>query len=188
MAFNYADLSWVKGTPNAPGIREKVYFIPKADITAWPAIAASPTTAAQSVTLAGDFTLASQKVFLELETNMDKSPVTSEPQGEDGSRTFLNKATFKFPGTTEEAAAFAKLANNDDLVIIVQTKIPNKFRVIGSELWVTRVNSSTALGAAPGDEVGTTIEVECTDVIPAPFYNGAIVTADGDQNPGGSSV
>ena len=188
MPYDYSDLNWVRGTMNAPGIRGKVYFIPKNNITAWPAFAETPSTAAQAVTLAGDFTLADGKTFLELDVNMDKSPVTSEPQGEEDSRTFLNKATFKYPGTQEEAAAFAKMASNDDVVFILQSKYPNKFRVIGSEMWRTQVNTSLALGAAPADPIGTTIEVQCTDIVPVPFYNGAIVTADGDQNPGGSSV
>lgn len=187
MSYDYSNLDWVIGTPNAPGIREKVFYIPKAEITEWPSLSESPASAAEAVTLSGDFTLVAQKVFREMYTNVDKSTVTSEPQGEDDSKTFLNKATFKFPGTTEEAAAFAKLANNSNLVFVIQTKIPNKFRVIGSELWRTRVSITTALGSAPGEEIGTTIEVECTDIVPIAFYNGAIVTADGDQNPNSSN-
>jgi hypothetical protein len=188
MPYDYSDLNWTRGTMNAPGIRGKVFFIPKNNIATWPAYAETPSTAAQAVTLSGDFALVAQKTFFELDINMDKSPVTSEPQGEEDSRTFLNKASFKYPGTHEEAAAFAKMASNDDVVFILQTKYPNKYRVIGSEMWRTQVNVSLAIGAAPADAVGTTIEVECTDIVPVPFYTGAIVTGDGDQNPGGPSV
>jgi hypothetical protein len=39
------------------------------------------------------------------------------------------------------------------------------------------------VGGAPTSEKGTTIEVEATDVCPFPYYNGAIVTSDGDVNP-----
>ena len=182
-AFDYSSMTWTKGQQNPPGIRDKVYFIPKRHITGWPTIDTEAETAQAAVTYVGSFTLAAEKTWLQLDVNPDKSPVTCEPQGEDDSKTFLNKATFKFPGTHEEAAAFAMKMNNDDMVFLVHLKHPNKYRVIGSELWRTRVSNTIAIGAAPTDEKGITIEVECSDIAPAPFYDGAIITEDGDVNP-----
>jgi hypothetical protein len=188
MPFDYADMKWVKGTPNAPGIREGVFFIPKVHIAEWATLKEAPLNAVESSTLEGDFVLVEGKTWFTLETNQDKSPLSCEAQGEDDSKTFLNKLTLKYAGTNEEAATFAKMANNDDMVFIVQTKFPLRYRVIGSNMWRTRVNVSLNLGAAPTEEIGTTIEIACTDIIPAPYYNGSIITSDGEQNPSGSSL
>ena len=85
--------------------------------------------------------------------------------------------------TEEKATAFAKLANNTDLVYLVREKNSGKWRLIGNEMFQTNTRPMVAIGGAPTDEKGTTLEIEVSDPIPAPFYDGAIVTDDGDINP-----
>jgi hypothetical protein len=175
-------LEWCEGNINLPGIRATVYFIPKCDIVAWPALPATfDDDMGVMAAYDGAFTLAVDKVWQKLQVIVDKSPVTAESQGTKPSKTTLVKATFVHPGTEEQATAFCRLANNDDYVYLVQTKA-GKYRVIGNDMYQTETNPSQNLGGAATDEMGTTLEVAVTDMMPAPFYAGIIETADGDIN------
>lgn len=181
----YGSLTWCKGQAILPGIRGRIYYISKKDIVKWPKLPETATAGntAKIVTYDGDFTLAADTKWKYIDIISTKSPVTSETQGEVPCVTSLNKATFKHPGTEEEATAFAKEANNDDLVYQVQTR-KGKFRVIGNEMFETVTKISQEIGGAVTDEAGTTIEVEVTDVCPAPFYTGVIETKEGDIDAG----
>ena len=55
-----------------------------------------------------------------------------------------------------------------------------KFRVIGCEEFETDTKPTQALGEGVTGEAGTTIEIEATDLCPAPFYPGKIEAEDGD--------
>lgn len=175
-------LDWCEGAVNLPGIRRKVYSIPKRDIVQWPTRKTTFTTSmAEIATLTGSFVLAAEKVWNEITVLVDKSPVTSESQGSKPSKSFLNKATFVHPGVEEDATAFCALANNDDYVYIVQTK-PGKYRVIGNDMYNTETSPTINLGSEATGDMGTTLEVSVTDSMPSPFYIGEIVTADGVIN------
>lgn len=178
----YNNLDWEEGKAAAPGIRPVLYYIPKSDIVSWPSFVADPTTSAQEVTYDGGFTLDTDKTWKRINCIAIKSPLTSEPQGEIRSKTFMNKLTVVTALTDEDATAFAKDANNDDLVYIVQEKL-GKYRVVGNELWNTETKVSQNTGGAPTDEVGTNLEIEVSDLMPAPFFDHEIVHADGIVNP-----
>ena len=72
-----------------------------------------------------------------------------------------------------------KLYEKNDLVFLVQQR-NGKFRVLGSQEFETLVKPTTALGQGVTGTAGTTLEIEATDVCPAPFYPGKIETEDGD--------
>lgn len=179
--MEYGKLDWVEGTKNLPGVRRRAFFIAKRDIDGWPALDESAATAALRTMLAGDFTLAAGKTFMELDGISKKTKVTSEPQGSPESASVLNKVSLVHPGSEEDAADFARQANRDDYVYIVQQQ-NGKYRVVGSEHFRTTTKVTQDLGTEGDDSKGTTIEVECTDIC-LPFYNGSILTGDGDQNP-----
>jgi hypothetical protein len=175
-------LEWCEGKINLPGIRTDVYFIPKRDIVKWPTLPESFTTnMGEMASYDGNFELAINLKWQKMSVIVDKSPVTSESQGAKPSKTTLVKATFLHPGTEEEATAFCRIANNDDFVYIIRTK-RGKFRVIGNEMYPTETNPSQNLGGAATDEMGTTLEVSVTDLMPAPFYSGLLETVDGNLN------
>ena len=177
----YSSLDFCEGQTVLPGIRKKVYFQKKSNIVKWPTLPKleEGTTMAALATYAGDFTLVADKKWLTL-MNMDsKSDVNCETQGEKPSVTHLNKATIVHPGTEEEAAGFCRQAAADDLVFLVQQR-NGKFRVLGSQEFETLVKPTTALGQGVTGTAGTTLEIEATDVCPAPFYPGKIETEDGD--------
>ena len=187
----YEGLEWCQGAPVLPGIRGRVYYIPKKDIVGWPTLPTATGAEGQHManlaTYNGNFTLAADVVWLKLDVVDKSSSITSEAQGDQPCITSLNKATFLHPGTKEQITGFVRQANCDDLVYIVFEK-DGKARVIGNEMYQTTTKASQASGSQPTDSAGTTIEVEVTDVCPAPFYPGNIVTEDGtisgaDGNP-----
>lgn len=177
--FSYANVDWSEGTKNLPGIKRNVYFMPKANISAWPTFDEALNKYADNFTIGAN-------VFNRLQVVMRKSPVTSEMQGEPESATHLNKATFIFAGTSAAALAFAAKANRDDLVILIEDRA-GVFHVIGHEDFRTIVRANAALGTEGGDEKGITMEVECTDPYMLPTYAGAIYTASGNVNPDSTS-
>jgi len=132
----------------------------------------------------GSFTLITTTpavVWKELDVLVDNSPVKSEAQGSKPSKSFLNTATFVSPRVDEQAAGLARIANNDDYVFLIQEK-PGKYRVIGNEMYLTEVKTSQSLGSKPTDEMSTTYEASVTDVCPAPYYTGEIITENGTIN------
>lgn len=177
----YESLEWCDGRTTLPGIRQRVYFIPKSEIVKWPKLPSIKEAKAMGelATYQEDFVLAADKKWRSLDALDAKSNVTSESQGEKPSRTSLNKSTLKHAGTDEEATGFARQANIDNLVYLVQQR-NKKFRVIGSDEFDADTKASQALGEGYTGEAGTTLEIEATDVCPAPFYPGKIETEDGD--------
>ena len=181
--IKYTDLGWCEGTQQLPGIRPKAYAIAKRDIVSWPVLPEKVTTKmGELATYSGSFTLAAEAKWQEVGVLVDKSPVTAVTQGTKPSKTSLNTGVFMHPGVEEEATGFVRQANNDDMVYAFQQK-NGKFRILGNEMFESETDFEQTLGGAPTDEMGTKLTVKVTDVCPAPFYIGPIVTEDGTINP-----
>lgn len=174
-------LDWCEGMPSHPGIRRRVYFCNKSLIVAYPTLPRDEFGRPTAAVLEGNFELADGAYWQYLDINIDKSTVTSEPQGEVPSQTQLNKATLVHNGIDEEATAAAGWLNNSDNVYIVED-MPGKFRVLGNNKWrtLTTVNQDMGQGTNPAS---TTINVKVTDEVAAPFYFGSIETEDGTVTP-----
>ena len=176
----YESLRFCQGTRVIPGIRDRVYYIAKRDIVKWPKLPAVNGESVQTAKLAtyeGDFTLASDKKWQRIDLTLNKGNVEWETQGEQPSCTFLNKLTASYPGTSAEVAAFCGLAVNDDIVYLVQQR-DGQFRVLGNEMFNTVSKPKGSTGEGTSTNGGTDIEIEATDIYPAPFYPGKIETAD----------
>lgn len=177
----YDSLIHCKGETVLPGLRPKAWWIPKSQITGWPSLP-SPSDADATMesiaTYSGDFSLAADATWLTIDLLDTASNITSASQGEKPSKTFLNSSTLKYAGNNEAAVGFARMANTDDGVYIVQQR-DGKFRVIGNEMFETNTNPGQESGMAVTDASGTTLEISVTDVCPAPFYKGKLVTEDG---------
>lgn len=182
MADNFGNLDWQDGQVSIPGIYPKLYFAPKGWITAWPQLAAVPATAAAEVTLAGNFALEATKKWKRVNCIDLKSEPTSEQQGEVRCKTYANKLKVVLSLTNEEATALAKMAANTDIVWIFQERDSGKYRVAGSEKFMTVTKVNLNIGSAPTSEKGITIEIEAVDVCPFPFYDGLITDDDGIVN------
>lgn len=178
----YESLNYCQGKSILPGIRQKVYVARKRDIVKWPTLPATAASAMNELaTYNGNFEMASDAKFHSIQLTLNKGQIEWESQGEKPSRTFLNKATFHHPEVDEDAAAFARQAISDDLVYVVQIR-NGKFRVLGNEMFETDTKPGGTTGEGTTGEAGTTLEVEVTDVCPAPFYTGTLVTDEGTLN------
>lgn len=174
-------LAWCQGRAVLPGIKRRLFYISKSRIVSWPQLPKDSNGNCTSPVYQSNFTLAADETWRFIDVLPDKSQVTSDAQGEAPSQTQLNKLTAVHPGTDANATAAALYMNNNDNVYIIET-MDGKFRVIGSEMYETKSTVTQDLGQGATGTASTTINVEATDVVPAPFYEGEIVTDDGTIN------
>ena len=173
-------LAWCMGTPELPGIRRRIYYISKDQIAEWPSyIRDDNNRRTKKAAYRGDFILVADAKWKYIDILADKSQLTSEPQGEIPSQTQLNKLVALHPGVGPEATAAACYLNNGDNVFLVED-MKGFFRVVGCKKWLTKTTVTQDNGQGPTGSVSTTINVEATDEVPAPFYMGIIETEDGD--------
>ena len=173
-------LAFCQGTPVYPGIRRRIYYIGKGYIVKWPALPRDEYGRVTSTEMKGDFTLAADAKWKFIDVLVDKSKLTSEAQGEMPSQTQVNKLEAVHPGVDASASAASAYLNNNDNVYLVQD-MAGRFRILGNEKWPTKSTVAQDLGQG-NNAAGTTINAECTDEVPCPFYKGKILTEDGEIN------
>lgn len=171
-------LGWCQGTPELPGVKRRIYYIAKSYIVTFPQLPRDELGRATSSVLVGDFALLADTTWKYIDILPDKSQLTSEAQGELPSQTQLNKLVAVHPGVGQEASAAAAYINNTDNVFIVEDMKGN-FRVLGNDKWTTKATVAQDLGQGATGTTSTTINVEATDEVPAPFYVGTLETEDG---------
>lgn len=176
----FESLRFCQGTKVLPGIRQYVYAVAKRDIVKWPTLP-DVSTEAQTLdklaTYATDFTLGSDKKWIRIDLAVNKGNIECEVQGDHPSRTFVNKLTVSYPGTSAQAAGFCRLAADEELVFLVPQR-DGKFRVLGSEAFFVDVKPKMSTGEGLSTAGGTELSIEATDICPAPYYTGKIATAD----------
>lgn len=168
-----SSLGWCEGTPELPGLRKRLYYIAKSLIATWPTLSRTTGGQLNSASYTGNFTLLADATFKYIDILCDKSQLTSDPQGEYPSQTQLNKLVAVHPGVGAAASAAAAYLNNSDNVFIVQD-MSGRWRVIGSERWMTKTTVAQDIGQGATGTAATTITVEATDECPAPFFTGTI--------------
>lgn len=171
-------LGWCQGTPELPGVKRRIYYVAKSFIVTFPQLPRDELGRATSSVLVGDFGLLADSTWKYIDILPDKSQLTSEAQGELPSQTQLNKLVAVHPGVGQEASAAAAYINNTDNVFIVEDMKGN-FRVLGNDKWTTKATVAQDLGQGATGTTSTTINVEATDEVPAPFYVGTLETEDG---------
>ena len=174
-------LAWCEGKPSYPGIKRRLYYTAKSNIVKWPTLPKDELGRPTSAIYTGSFELAADSTWKHIDVLPDKCQVTSEAQGEVPSQTQLNKLTAVHPAVGAEASAAAAYINNTDNVFLVED-MKGKFRVIGSDMWNTKATVAQDLGQGATGTTSTTINAEASDVVPAPFYEGEIVTDEGTIN------
>lgn len=174
-------LSWCPGTPELPGIKRRIFYLSKSEIVKWPTLPTDEKGRPTSAVYQGNFLLAADATWKHIDVLPDKCQVTSEAQGEFPSQLQLNKLTAVHPAVGEEASAAAAYINNTDNVFLVED-MKSKFRVIGCDRYTTKATVAQDLGQGATGTTSTTINAEASDVVPAPFYEGEIVTEEGTIN------
>ena len=155
-------LAWCQGTPELPGVKRRIYYIAKSAIVQYPTLPRDDNGRPTAAVLTGSFTLLTEQKWKYIDILPEKSQLTSEAQGELPSQTQLNKLTAVHPGVGSDASAAAAYINNSDNVFIVESTVAQD------------------LGQGATGTTSTTISVEATDEVPAPFYVGTIDTEDGE--------
>ena len=172
-------LGWCQGTPELPGVKRRIYFIAKSFIMGFPQLPRDELGRSTSAVLPGDFVLMADATWKYIDILPDKSQLTSEAQGELPSQTQLNKLVAVHPGVGKDASAAAAYINNTDNVFVVEDMKGN-YRVLGNDKWTTKATVAQDLGQGATGTTATTINVEATDEVPAPFYVGKLQTEDGE--------
>ena len=172
-------LGWCQGTPELPGVKRRIYFIAKSFIVGFPQLPRDELGRSASAVLVGDFVLMADATWKYIDILPDKSQLTSEAQGELPSQTQLNKLVAVHPGVGQDASAAAAYINNTDNVFVVEDMKGN-YRVLGNDKWTTKATVAQDLGQGATGTTSTTINVEATDEVPAPFYVGKLDTEDGE--------
>lgn len=175
----YDSLPFCKGKTILPGIRSRLYYVPKRDIVSWPTLPdTAKTDMSELATYEGNFTLESDKYWNFIDLVDNKGKIESESQGDKPARSFINKTSVVHPETDEYATGFARQANSDDFVYLIQVR-NGKFRVLGCEAFSTDTKPKQDSGEGVTGDFGTTLDIEATDACPAPYYKGKIVTKEG---------
>ena len=172
-------LAWCQGTPELPGVKRRIYYIAKSAIVQYPTLPRDENGRPTAAVLTGSFTLLTEQKWKYIDILPEKSQLTSEAQGELPRQTQLNKLPAVHPGVGSDASAAAAYINNSDNVFIVEDMKGN-FRVLGNDKWQTKSTVAQDLGQGATGTTSTTISVEATDEVPAPFYVGTIDTEDGE--------
>jgi len=175
----YESLKYCKGKTILPGIKQRGYYISKDDIAAWPTLPSTATAMGTLATYTGSFTLAADKTWHYIDFTQNKGSISWETQGDLPSRTFLNKATLNHPEIDEDAAGAQRQMLADDLVFVIPQR-DGKYRVLGNDSFPTDTKPSGGTGEGTSGDVGSVLEIEVTDVCPAPFYVGTLATDDGE--------
>ncbi|MCR4602460.1 MAG: hypothetical protein K5683_02855 [Prevotella sp.] len=175
----YANAEFCPGDASLPGVRPHFYTIKKADILTFPAVkGTSATSMGEVCVIDGSFVLAESKTWKRHDLIDGESEPSCESQGSEGSKSFLNRVNLVLPGTQKEVSGLIALLNNDDVVIAYPQR-DGKIRIIGNEMFKVQFELGQNGGRAVTDSAQTTINASVTDVCPAPFYEGDLVTADG---------
>lgn len=178
-------MHWCEGKPVLPGIRRRIYYTAKSNIAVWPVLPVDEYGRPTSAVLQGSFQMAADKVFHYIDVLVNNSGLVSEAQGEKPSQTQINRITAVHPAVDEQASMASAYFNNNDIVALVQD-MDGKFRMVGNEKWQGNATVAQDNGQGATGTASTTITIEHTDLIPAPFYEGEIVTEDGVINEQGS--
>ncbi len=177
----YKNVDFCVGSAALPGIRPHFYFIRKADIATFPSVKGTSgenATMTDAVVIADDFVLAADKTWHRVDLVEGESEPSCEGQGSEGAKSFLNRVNLVVPGTQKEASALISLMNNDDIIIAYPQR-DGAIRIIGNEMFRVQLELGQNAGRAVTDAAQTTINASVSDVNPAPFYEGKLVTEDG---------
>ena len=175
----YEDVNFCQGSASLPGVRPHMYMTRRANIVSFPKVLGDSAQSLGDVAvIKSNFVLAENCKFVKIDLLEGESEPTCESQGNEGSKSFLNKFSAVLPGTQEKVTGLITMMNKDDVVILYPQR-DGKIRVIGNENFRVQVELSQNGGKAVTDSSQTTITASVSDIYPAPFYQGTFEIEDG---------
>ena len=173
----YDSIEACPGKKVLPGIRRRLYYIPKANIALFPALPSPNDNGVEMKDLSkltGDFTLVEGKMWKFIDLKDEASNVTFEGAGEDGSKIFNNQANAIVVGMSDEVKGLARQALNDDLVYLYQQR-DGTFCLLGNEMFKTHTTPSGDTASEATGAITTTFAIQVYDECAVPTYVGKIV-------------
>lgn len=174
-------IGWCEGTPEPAGIRRRSYYISMADCLDHPKIPVDEDGRPTSSILTGQFVLAADKTFKYIDFLPEKSQFQSDPQGDYPNQTQLDKLTMVHPGVDPEATNACVYINNTRCFFLFQDK-KGRWRLVGNPDFESKNTVAQDLGQGVTGSTSTTIAVEASNLVSAPFFNGVILTEEGEIN------
>lgn len=172
-------IGWCEGTPEPAGIRRRAYYIAMSDAVDEPKIPVDENGRPISSILDGDFTLAADKTWKYIDFLPEKSQFQSDPQGDYPNQTQLDKLTLVHPAVGPEATNACAYINNTRCYFLFQDR-KGRWRLVGNKDYESKNTVAQDLGQGVTGSTSTTISVEASNLVSAPFFNGTIVTEDGE--------
>lgn len=172
-------VGWCQGRTSLPGIRRRLYYISKSKVLNFPDLMRDENGNILAPVYKDEITIAADAVWHYIDLLPDKCQLTSDAQGEVPSQSQLNKLTAVHPGVDERATMIASYINNNDCLFIVED-MEGRGRLLGNDRYTTKATVAQDLGQGPTGTTSTTISVEVTDAVPAPFVRSTILTEDGE--------
>ena len=175
----YENVDFCVGAASLPGMRPHFYFITKADILLFPAPQGDEATKLEDFAVIKDnITLVADKKWKRVDLVEGESEPSCDGQGSEGAKSFLNRVNMVVPGTKKKVTGLIAEMNNDDIVIAYPQR-DGAIRIIGNEMFRVQLELGQNAGKSVTDAAQTTINASVTDIYPAPFYEGTLVTEDG---------
>ena len=172
-------IGWCEGTPEPAGIRRRAYYIAMSDAVNEPKIPVDENGRPISSILDGDFTLAADKTWKYIDFLPEKSQFRSDPQGDYPNQTQLDKLTLVLPTVGPKATNACAYINNTRCYFLFQDR-KGRWRLVGNKDYESKNTVAQDLGQGVTGSTSTTISVEASNLVSAPFFNGTIVTEDGE--------
>lgn len=164
MAFNIAPLMKKPGEVGLPGMQRFVAFIPEHLVTVCPA--PKVLEGVVSCELDGSFTFDSSQNFKYIECSNKSVSHGADTQGEEGSKSFLQKGGFVHPGTKKEVVEFAAEVVNTPGFLLMSDREGNQI-LVGQPGNPVSVTCTSDLGKAATDAKGFTFAWEWDAPVPA---------------------
>lgn len=175
----YEDVQFCQGSASLPGVRPHMYMVRRVNILSFPKVQGDDATKLEDVAvIKSNFVLAEGVKFVKIDLVEGESEPTSENQGNEGSKSFLNKVAFVLPGTQKKVTGLISKLNNDDVIFLYPQR-DGAIRVIGNEMFRVQVELGQNAGKQVTDSSQSTITASVSDTNPAPFYEGTFETEDG---------
>lgn len=172
-------ISWCEGTPELGGVRRSAYYICIADIVKAATLPKDSKGRPTSATLTGQFEFAADCMAQRIDILPEKSRYQSDPQGEYPSQSQLDKLTLVHPSVGPEATAACCYINNAPCIFFFQDT-QGRWRVVGDKNYPIKNTVTQDQGEGVTGSPATTISVESTNLVSAPYYTGKLQTVDGE--------
>ncbi len=175
--FAFGSIDW-EGGDNIGGFTSEAFLAIHGEVDTWPTLSANPTTDADYVTLAGNYAFKQYKHFYRIYVTPKTFGGSAEVQGEIDGKSFLQKGTFFYPSTKEEALALSRKLNNTIGVLIGIDPNTGKRIQFGSKDLPCRFSPKVDFGTEPSARRGLTVEFEADALHPALIYPGSIILGE----------